>query len=517
MDQQRRPIRTSVWWGRREQPPEPWEVIAQVPELPAEDQDVVVVGAGLTGLVTALLLARAGRPPTVLESRHVAAGTTGHSTAKLSLLQGSTYSGIAAHHGDPAVVAYAEAQRTGQRWLLDFCSDAGVAVEHRDAWTYAVTPKGQDRIAGEARACEAAGLGIEVSTATELPFDVLAALRLPGQAQFDPVSVCEALRREVEALGGTVIERVRLLGLSTGVRHGGRDEPITVRTDAGDLRARRVVLATGTPTLDRGLHFAQLLPQRSYALALRVPEPDRLPQGMYLSVDSPARSLRTAPDDEGELLLVGGNNHVVGRATSTRMAVADLLAWAEDHFPGAEVVHSWAAQDYQSLSRLPVVAELPGTNGQVVLATGFNKWGMANAAAAALVLADGLLGDTAPEPAWASTSGPVPSGRDLLSALGVNGSVAGRLATDWAGRLVPGGLRHRPEEGAGQVRGTLHPTATCTVDGVTHRVSAVCTHLGGILAWNDSDLTWDCPLHGSRFTADGHRLEGPAVHDLHPR
>lgn len=510
---------TSLWWGRQQRPDEPWEgPAAELPETPAV-QDVVVVGAGLTGLCTAVQLARGGSAPLVLEARHVAAGTTGHSTAKLSLLQGSVYSGIAQHAGETAVRAYAQSQRAGLRWLLDFCGDAGVAVERRDAWTYAVTSAGAARVREEARVCAAAGLDVEQTSSTELPFAVEAALRLPDQAQLDPVGVCQALRRELESLGGRVVERVLLTGVTSGSGQGSDQEPATLTTTSGELRARRVVLATGIPVLDRGLYFAQVQPQRSYALAFRVPDPTTLPRGMYLSVDDPTRSLRTAPDPDGELLLVGGNNHVVGRSPSPSAAVDDLVAWTSQHFADAALAYSWAAQDYQNAGRLPIVGVMPRSHGQVLVATGFNKWGIANAAAAGMMLAAEILDGAGTDVAWA---GPLqhrrPSPRDLLDGLAYNASVGERLSRDWAVRALPVRDRHVPDEGAGYVeRGTLRPTAICTVAGRTHRVDAVCPHLGGILAWNDSDLSWDCPLHGSRFTADGHRIEGPALRDLHPR
>jgi Rieske Fe-S protein len=61
----------------------------------------------------------------------------------------------------------------------------------------------------------------------------------------------------------------------------------------------------------------------------------------------------------------------------------------------------------------------------------------------------------------------------------------------------------------------MEPTAVSTVDGTICRLSAVCTHLGGIVTWNSAERSWDCPLHGSRFDAQGRLLEGPAVEDLH--
>ena len=91
----------------------------------------------MTGLVTGLLLARAGRRVAVLEARDVGAGTTGNSTAKLSLLQGTRLSHILERQSRRVAEAYVEANREGQAWLLRFCDDHGVPVQRRDAVTYA--------------------------------------------------------------------------------------------------------------------------------------------------------------------------------------------------------------------------------------------------------------------------------------------------------------------------------------------------------------------------------------------
>ena len=234
---------------------------------------------------------------------------------------------------------------------------------------------------------------------------------------------------------------------------------------------------------------------------------------MYLSLDSPTRSVRTAPDPEGELLVVGGNGHETGRGGSTRSRVDELDAWARQHFGVEDPVWSWSAQDYQTSRQVPSVGAVPGTDGSLLVATGFDKWGLTNAAAAAHVLAGDFLGDP-PEYASGLRSAGVDV-RDAARSLRHNGSVGVRWVAGRVVRALPAAHPAPPAEGEGRVEGgPVGPTAVSTVEGRTCRVAAVCTHLGGVVSWNDAERSWDCPLHGSRFAADGTRLEGPATTDL---
>ncbi|GAA1132481.1 FAD-dependent oxidoreductase [Nocardioides aquiterrae] len=453
---------TSLWHDRhpREEP---------VPPAIAGDWDVVVVGAGLTGLTTAGLLARAGKSVLVIEARYVGAGTTGGSTAKVSLVQGTHYSKIDRRHPASVLREYADANAEGLAWLVRFCDEHGVDHQRRPSYTYATTPQGHRSVLAELEAMHKAGL--EKATLDEdldLPFPTTGAVRMDDQVQLDPVELVGALAADARTHGVVIAEGARVLRVHG---HG----PSRVVTEAGDAGAQTVVIATNMPMLDRGAFFARAEPARSYSLAYRTP--GRAVDGMYLSADQPSRSLRDAP---GDVLLVGGDGHKVGANTSERQHLDKLRAWTAEYFPGAEETHAWSAQDYLPHHALPYAGPiLPGVGG-ILVAGGYSKWGLTNGVAASLALAGRILHGHQP---WAAAYQPWSTHelRGLPGSLKLNAEVAVEMTTGWARKLA--GSDEAP----------------------------VCTHLGGVLRWNDAEESWDCPLHGSRFAPDGAVLEGPAT------
>ena len=241
---------------------------------------------------------------------------------------------------------------------------------------------------------------------------------------------------------------------------------------------------------------------------------------MFLSVDDPNQSIRpvsAADGPAGVQLVVGGGGHPVGRVHDERARVDAIVEWTRRYVPDAVEVHRWSAQDYESHNLVPFVGGMPRGFGRIRFATGFNKWGLANGPAAALrITAEIQKVPWRERPRWmvaiaTRMTMPADIGRGIVE----NGQVGAALAQGGLGAETTPVPVPRPAEGQGVVAQRAgHPVAVSTVDGTTRAVSAVCTHLGGVLNWNDADCTWDCPLRASRFQPDGTRIEGPALRDL---
>ena len=463
--------------------------------------DEIVVGAGLTGLVTALMLAESGRRVAVLEARNVGAGATGNTTAKLSLLQGTHLSSIRRTMYPSVAQAYVDESRVASEWLLHYLEQRGIPVDRRDAVTYAGSVDAVPAVDREYEVARSLGLGVRRADEAGLPFPTYGAVVLPDQAQFDPMLVLAALAADVRRLGGVIHERSRVTGLRA-------TDPVRVSTAEGDIVAGRVVLATGTPILDRGLYFAKLAAKRSYALAFDLGS-SAVPDGMFLSAESPTRSIR----GHGSRLLTGGNGHGVGRLASPQAAIDDLVDWTLERWPDARVTHTWSAQDYVAPHHVPFVGALPRGRGRVFFATGFEKWGMTNAVAAAMTLRADLLGGSTP--AMKTLRRRVTTPLAIATGVGENAAVGAWYAKSWFRALTTPRPAESPAEGQGvMTHDGLRPVGVSTVDGRSCAVTGICPHLGAVLTWNDAERSWDCPAHGSRFTSRGAVLEGPARRSL---
>lgn len=467
--------------------------------------DVVVLGAGITGLTTALLLKRQGARVAVVEAGSVGAGATGANTAKVSALQSTLYSTVRSHRGTQAAEAYAAASTAAVEKVAELADAESISCDlhRRPAYTYATDDEELRAVEREADAAQAAHLPAVLVDRTDLAFPVTGALRLDDQLEFHPVRYALGLATAVHGDGCEVFEHTRAMGLEEGT-------PCRVRTTGGTVTADRVVVATHYPVFDRGLYFARLESERSYSIAARVG--GSLPQGLSINAGSPKRSLRSY----GDLLIVCGESHPTGARGVGEQRYERLAEFARTHWDVTEITHRWSAQDPTSYDHFPMVGFHTPVSSLVLVASGFMKWGLSGGTMAGMVLADLIGGRNNP---WSEALSP-----NRLSALSAPGLVRINLgsAADLVGdRLVPGQgridelprgqactVRAGPEDHAGVYRDD---------DGRLHAVSLRCTHLGCLLRFNGAERSWDCPCHGSRFDIDGTVLDGPAVRPLEPK
>jgi glycine/D-amino acid oxidase-like deaminating enzyme/nitrite reductase/ring-hydroxylating ferredoxin subunit len=477
------------------------------------DVEVAMIGGGIAGLCTAWELSRAGARVAVLEADRIAAGVSGYTTAKLTAQHGLLYAHLRSVFGVEAAQLYASSQLAAIQRVDEVAQELGIdcELERRPAYTY-LGPERSGEIEAEVAAATQAGLPASLVTDTNLPFPVGAAIRVEGQAQFHPRRYLLGLAGDLLANGGQVFERTRVVDLDHG-------QPCRVRTESGaTVTARDVVVATHYPIFDRAGLFARLTPHRELVVAAEI-DAGQDPDGMYLTPDEQTRSVRTAAYGAGRrLLIVTGEKFRPGTPGVTDR-VAALTRWTRDRFEVDRIAYTWAAQDNSTTDRVPYVGRLHPGADHAWVATGFNAWGMTNGVMAGRLLAARIAGE---QPPWTDLYDPrrlhpLAEAKPFIMA---NVEVARRFIGD---RLRPTTSASSPDElASGQgavIQVSGHRRAVYRdAAGDLHAVSARCTHLGCIVAFNDAEKSWDCPCHGSRFGIDGEVLNGPATAPLesHP-
>jgi glycine/D-amino acid oxidase-like deaminating enzyme/nitrite reductase/ring-hydroxylating ferredoxin subunit len=470
------------------------------------DAGVVVVGAGIVGLTTALLLAEAGVDVVVVEADELAASVSGYTTAKLTAGHGLIYSHLRNLDAD-APRMYAESQLAGLRLVSSLCERHTIDCDLETTPNHVVaeTDEELEKLEAEAKACHEAGLPVELVADPRLvPFPAVGALALPDQRQFHVRRYLLGLAQITTEAGGRIFDHSRVVEI-TG------DGPYVVRTADGSARAPAVVVATHYPIVEQGFFATRIHPRRSYVIAAALT--GARPEGMFINVGSPTRSLRTSPLPDGRrLLLVGGEGHRVGQEKDTSARYEALERFMREHFVVGETMFRWSTQDNHSIDRLPYVGRL-GDEGQLYVATGFAGWGMTNGTAAGLTISDAIRGKPTP---WAPLYDP--QRKQLLASaksfLVENVNVAAQQLKGARGGAAAALNSLQPGQGAVISIDGSEQAFSRDTRGELHAVAATCTHMGCTVTWNDAESTWDCPCHGSRFAPDGTVLHGPALQPL---
>ena len=426
-----------------------WAAYAQREDAPIRTldgditTDVLVIGAGMAGMLCATMLTQAGCRCVVAEKNRVGSGVTQNTTAKVTAQHSLIYDKLINQMGADKARLYFAANQAAVEGLRQLSEVIPCDFEDRSAYIYAEGTT--EQLEQEQAAYETLGIPYHVLAEAPVPVANNGALGMEDQGQFNPLKLLYGLAPLVEVYEDTFVTDV---------------SGTTAHTPRGSITADYIVFANHYPLVNiPGLYFMKLHQERSYSLAL---EGAPLVDGMFIG-DGGGYSFRTYRD----YLLVGGGSHRTGEGPKPDQGYAKLRQYVNAALPGQVERYAWATQDCMSLDSVPYIGIHRSANPNWFVATGFNKWGMTGSYVAALTITDLIT-----------------TGKSFVQELFsperslIHPSLFSNLGTS-AANLVKPGKR--------------------------------CSHMGCTLAHNDVEDSWDCPCHGSRFSAAGTVLEGPAT------
>lgn len=469
--------------------------------------DIAILGGGIVGITTAFLLNKEGINSLVIEARKILEGTTGHTTAKITSQHRLIYDYLINKFGKERAKQYADANQSAIELINNTVTNNNIDCNfiRKPSYVYTESDAFIKNIEKETKSAKDLGLPAEYVTDTSLPFQVKCAVKFNNQAQFHPLKFLVHLANKIQNNGCEIFEKTRVMKIEG-------NSPYTIITDMGNITAKKVVVATHYPIFDKpGLYFSRLYASRSYVLGMRTKE--KLPDGMYISADNPVHSFRTQPVNNDTMLLLGGEGHKTGQGDNTIFHYKRLEDYAKRIYSIESLDYYWSTQDCITVDGVPYIGRITPGSENLFTATGFNKWGMTNGTAAAMILRDMILEQNNP---WLEVFSP--SRFKVFASTGEFIKQNINVASEFiGGKLnVPDSISGQLEKGEGKVLTIQQKKLAVYKDekGILHITEPSCTHLGCQIKWNHAEKTWDCPCHGSRFTFDGEVIQGPAVKKL---
>jgi glycine/D-amino acid oxidase-like deaminating enzyme/nitrite reductase/ring-hydroxylating ferredoxin subunit len=480
-----------------------WNATAPVPDFPKLGgkitADLAIIGGGIVGITTARAAKDLGLTVAVVEARRVGRQVTGKSTAKVTSQHRLIYRTLKRKFGEDRARLYAEAQEAGLRKIQSLTEQHAIDcdLEPRAAYVYTCGEAYLGQIEEEVEVARSFGLPASFVRETGLPFEVLGAIRFDDQAQFHPTKYVAGLARTIPGDGCHVFEGSRVIDWDS----------TRIETEHGSVAARHVVMATNLPLGKVGGFYAEARP---HAEPMVVAPLGRVPDGMYISAEHPSHSIRVHRRNGETFGIAAGPGFTPGDTVEERKSFSEIERWLIETFAAGPVAYRWVNEDYSSVDGAPFVGWSSSKSDAYLVATGFGAWGITNGTAAGMIIADLAAGRPN---RWLEMF-------DASRSIKPVGKKAGGAAHGASGHVSPKpkslDALGRGEAAVLEIEGES-VAAFRDEQGEVHALSAACSHMGCLVGWNETDRTWDCPCHGSRFELSGEVLHGPATSPLTPK
>lgn len=482
---------------------------SQTADIQDKKFDVLIIGAGLTGLTTAYLLRNSGYKIGIIEGTHLGYGTSGFSTAKVTIQHNLIYDYLINNFSIEEAKQYLKANTEGANLIKEIISTNNIDCDFKEQASYVYTTKEEEieMLKKELEAYKKLSIDGFYTDSLNLPNNAIGAIGIKDQGQFNPLKYLYSLYNILtNSSSCEIYENVRALNIEPNSKCH------VVKTENGNVYANKVIVTSHYPfDNDFGLFFLRLYQEKSYVMAVKTnSEPF---DGMYININDPIYSMRYHFSEKENLLILSGGNHKVGIKENEEDSYKDLENFLTDNFNDYEVVSKWSTQDCMTYDKVPYIGRYSDNVENIYVATGFKKWGITHSAAAAIILRNKVLNieDDFSQIYNPSRITPILSSKEFLSS-GVN------IASGFIKRVVPASdeiFDVKIGEGkivnySGKKVGVYRSD-----NGDYFCINPVCTHLKCAISFNGAEKTWDCQCHGSRFDVSGKILEGPAVYPLH--
>jgi glycine/D-amino acid oxidase-like deaminating enzyme/nitrite reductase/ring-hydroxylating ferredoxin subunit len=457
--------------------------------------EVAVIGGGLAGVLTAFLLQQRGVPVVLLECRKVGGGITKNTTAKITSQHSLIYKKLITYKGEQRAWEYAALNQMAIEKYKEIINNHNIDCDFEILPNYIYTLDDEQKIRQEVDAALKLGLPAVFTKETTLPFKVKAAIRFDNQAQFHPLKFLDAIAAHLNIYENTRVTQINKNGL--------------ILTDKGSVKARKIVIATHYPFINvPGYYFIRLHQERSYLVALEGcgKAKDDF-HGMYLDADQNGFTFRKYKD----YIILGGGYHRTGQYKPPN-SYEKIEKAAKRWYPNSSVKYTWSNQDCMTPDQVPYIGRYSVRTPNIYVATGFNKWGMTGSMVSAMILSDMITGR---QNEYRKVYIPR---RLMLSGSRVFIKDAAIITISLLSEhlKIPHDKLKNIERGkAGVIRYDGQRVGVYRDrNDKYYFVTTKCPHLGCKLEWNQNEMTWDCPCHGSRFDYQGRMINNPAMRDV---